>query len=30
MHVMPRFRQEPLAGKGIWAPLKSEANAWCV
>ena len=28
MHVMPRFRQEPLAGKGIRALLKSDANAW--
>jgi histidine triad (HIT) family protein len=28
MHVMPRFRQEPLAGKGIRAQLKSEANTW--
>jgi histidine triad (HIT) family protein len=28
LHVMPRFRQEPLAGKGIRAWLKSEANAW--
>ena len=28
MHVIPRFRQEPLAGKGIRALLKSEANRW--
>ena len=28
LHVMPRFRQEPLAGKGIRALLKSDANAW--
>ena len=28
MHVIPRFRQEPLAGKGIRAVLKSEANVW--
>ena len=28
LHVMPRFRQEPLAGKGIRALLKSHANAW--
>ena len=28
LHVMPRFRQEPLAGRGIRALLKSEANAW--
>lgn len=28
LHVIPRFRQEPLAGKGIRALLKSEANAW--
>jgi histidine triad (HIT) family protein len=28
LHVMPRFRHEPLAGKGIRALLKSEANAW--
>jgi hypothetical protein len=26
LHVIPRFRQEPLAGKGIRAHLKSEAN----
>lgn len=28
MHVIPRFDQEPLAGKGIRALLKSEANRW--
>ena len=28
LHVIPRFRQEPLAGKGIRALLKTEANAW--
>jgi histidine triad (HIT) family protein len=28
MHVIPRFSQEPLAGKGIRALLKSEANRW--
>jgi len=28
LHVMPRFRQEPLAGTGIRALLKSDANAW--
>jgi len=28
MHVIPRFEQEPLAGKGIRALLKSEANKW--
>ena len=28
LHVMPRFRAEPLAGKGIRALLKSHANAW--
>lgn len=28
LHVIPRFRQEPLAGKGIRAHLKSEANSW--
>jgi histidine triad (HIT) family protein len=28
MHVIPRFRQEPLAGKGIRAFLKSDANKW--
>ena len=26
MHVMPRFREEPLAGKGIRSLLKSKAN----
>lgn len=28
MHVIPRFTQEPLAGKGIRSLLKSEANRW--
>jgi histidine triad (HIT) family protein len=28
MHVIPRFDQEPLAGQGIRALLKSEANRW--
>lgn len=28
MHVIPRFAQEPLAGKGIRALLKSDANRW--
>ena len=28
MHVIPRFRQEPLAGKGIRFLLKSDANRW--
>lgn len=28
MHVIPRFRQEPLAGKGIRTLLKSDANRW--
>ena len=28
MHVIPRFRQEPLAGQGIRSYLKSEANSW--
>jgi histidine triad (HIT) family protein len=28
MHVIPRFRQEPLAGKGIRTWLKSDANKW--
>jgi len=28
MHVIPRFRQEPLAGSGIRALLKSDANKW--
>ena len=28
MHVIPRFRQEPLAGTGIRAALKSDANRW--
>jgi histidine triad (HIT) family protein len=28
LHVIPRFRQEPLAGQGIRSHLKSEANSW--
>ena len=28
MHVIPRFRQEPLAGQGIRSLLKSDANRW--
>ncbi len=28
LHVIPRFRQEPLAGQGIRALLKSDANRW--
>jgi histidine triad (HIT) family protein len=28
MHVIPRFRQEPLAGKGLRSHLKSDANRW--
>jgi histidine triad (HIT) family protein len=28
MHVIPRFRQEPLAGAGIRSLLKSEQNKW--
>jgi histidine triad (HIT) family protein len=28
MHVIPRFRQEPLAGMGIRSLLKSDANRW--
>jgi histidine triad (HIT) family protein len=28
MHVIPRFDQEPLAGKGIRSLLKSDANRW--
>ena len=28
MHVIPRFRQEPLAGKGIRSLLKSDQNKW--
>ena len=27
-HVIPRFAQEPLAGQGIRALLKSDANRW--
>jgi histidine triad (HIT) family protein len=28
LHVIPRFKQEPLAGKGIRSHLKSDANRW--
>ena len=28
MHVIPRFRQEPLAGQCIRTLLKSDANKW--
>ena len=28
LHVIPRFRQEPMAGQGIRSHLKSEANRW--
>lgn len=28
MHVIPRFCQEPLAGKGIRTLLKSDVNKW--
>ena len=28
LHVIPRFRQEPLAGHGIRSHLKSELNRW--
>jgi diadenosine tetraphosphate (Ap4A) HIT family hydrolase len=28
LHVLPRFRQEPFAGKGLRAWLKSDANRW--
>jgi diadenosine tetraphosphate (Ap4A) HIT family hydrolase len=28
MHVIPRFRQEPLAGRGIRSHLKSDDNRW--
>ena len=28
MHVIPRFPEEPLAGQGIRALLKSDANRW--
>jgi histidine triad (HIT) family protein len=28
MHVIPRFRQEPLAGKGLRTLLKSDVNKW--
>jgi histidine triad (HIT) family protein len=28
LHVIPRFRQEPLAGTGIRSLLKSDADRW--
>jgi histidine triad (HIT) family protein len=28
LHVMPRLRQEPMAGNGIRAVLESDANRW--
>ncbi len=28
LHVLPRFRQEPLAGQGIRSHLKSDINRW--
>lgn len=28
LHVIPRFKEEPLAGMGIRTYLKSDANAW--
>ena len=28
LHVIPRFAQEPLAGRGIRAHLKGDDNAW--
>jgi len=28
LHVIPRFRAEPMAGKGLRHALKSEANKW--
>ena len=28
LHVIPRFAQEPFAGQGIRAHLKSDANRW--
>ncbi len=28
LHVIPRFSQEPLAGKGIRSLLKSDENKW--
>ena len=28
LHIIPRFRQEPLAGQGIKSHLRSEANHW--
>jgi len=29
MHVMPRFRQEPYAERGIAYRLEQPANRWC-
>jgi len=28
LHVLPRFREQPFAGRGIRSWLKSEANRW--
>ena len=28
LHVLPRFREEPFAGRGIRSWLKSDANRW--
>jgi diadenosine tetraphosphate (Ap4A) HIT family hydrolase len=28
LHVIPRFRQEPMAGRGIRAHLKGDDNRW--
>ena len=28
LHVIPRFKEEPLAGAGIRTYLKSDANSW--
>jgi histidine triad (HIT) family protein len=28
LHVIRRFKQEPLAGQGIRSHLKSDANSW--
>ncbi len=28
LHVIPRFKAEPMAGKGIRSYLKSDANRW--
>ena len=28
LHVIPRFKQEPLAGRGIRAHLKTDENKW--